>query len=53
MVPAQNIHAPRVMEATREAVGAVASVVAAWFKLASPRQRLLLAGIKLGCEVYY
>jgi hypothetical protein len=48
--PAQNIHAPAIKAATAHALSVVSGVVAAWWRAATPADRGLLAGIKIGCE---
>ena len=50
VAPAQNIHAPAVKAATAHSLGVVSKVVAQWWAAASPADRRMLAGIKIGCE---
>lgn len=50
MTPAQNIHAPAVRAATHAAFATLSGAVSKWLAGASDTEKLLLAGIKLGCE---
>lgn len=50
MAPAQNIHAPRVKQATKRALTVAGKVVAQWWEAAPLADRKLLIGIKIGCE---
>lgn len=50
VTPAQNIHAPKVLAATRAAMAPVLQDIAAWLEALPQDKRYLFAGIKLGWE---
>lgn len=50
VIPAQNIHSPAVLEATRQAFAVVIPIIARWYNALPPADRWLFAGIKVGWE---
>ena len=50
MAPSQNIHAPQVKAVRDAALKVLGAAVGGWWRSASPTDRFLLGGIKLGCE---
>lgn len=53
VVPAQNVLAPRVLNATLPRIAALSGIIAKWYAQLPPADRWLLGGVKVGWEAGY